>query len=44
MNELLDELEGDIRGCRWYGRNSEEVEDALKTLRAIRDLVKKEGT
>ena len=38
---LIKELQSDIEYCKWYGRNEEEVEDALCTLKKLKEAILK---
>ena len=38
---LLKELESDIKFCKWHGRNEEEVDDALCTLKNLKEAILK---
>lgn len=39
INKLIKELKEDIDGTIWYGRNTEEIEDALTTLKKLEEAI-----
>ena len=38
---LIKKLESDINFCKWHGRNDEEVDETLCTLKNLKEAIKR---